>query len=88
MRGGGKSILNTQLPVCHNRASFLHNSVVKTIVIHSSRGGHRKVLASPLSDSPIDRGLDMISDSPIVLRIRKSDIRYPDSPTAEKRTLQ
>jgi hypothetical protein len=35
MRGGGKSILNTQLPVCRNRTSFLHNNVVKTIVIHS-----------------------------------------------------
>ncbi len=31
---------HTELPVCRNSASFLHNNVVKTIVIHSSKGGH------------------------------------------------
>jgi hypothetical protein len=83
MRGGGKSILNTQLPVCRNRASFLHNNVVKTIVYILAEVGTEKVFVSPISDSPIDRGLDTISD-----RIRKSDIRYPDSPTAEKITIR
>jgi hypothetical protein len=39
---------------------------------------------SPISDSPIDCGLDPISDSPIVSRILQSDIRYSDSPIAEK----
>ncbi len=30
---------------------------------------------SPISDSSIDCGLDPVSDSPIVSRIRQSDIR-------------
>ncbi len=39
---------------------------------------------SPISDSLIDCGLDPISDSPIVPRIRQSNIQKFDNSIAEK----
>jgi hypothetical protein len=50
--------------------------------------GQPIVLWNLISDSPIDCGLDPISDSPIVSGIIQSDIRYSDSLIAEKIAVQ
>jgi len=42
----------------------------------------------PISESPMDRDLDPISDSSIVSIMRQSDIQNSDSSIAEKITLQ
>ncbi len=49
--------------------------------------GNRWFFLSPISDSPIDWGLNPISDSAIVSWIRQSDIWYSDSPIAAKITV-